>query len=76
MNNLLQMLMNSNNPQALAMNLLQQSAPNNPMMLNLLNMVQAKDLSGIEKMARNMCHEKGIDADKAVNSLTQMLSKK
>lgn len=40
----------------------------NPMAKNVLNMAQNGDISGIEKMGRNIAKEKGIDFDKAFNN--------
>lgn len=31
---------------------------------NLLNLVQSKDTAGIEKIARNMASQRGLDYDK------------
>lgn len=67
---LIQML-KGGNPQQMLMGMLNQQAGNNPMMKNVLNMVQNKDAAGIEQLARNLAHEKGIDADQAVSQLKQ-----
>ena len=44
--------------------IVEQMAGNNPMMVNLMKMVNAGDTSGVEKFARNMFKEKGRDFDK------------
>lgn len=36
---------------------------NNPMIKNAAKMAQNGDTSGIEEMARNLCKEKGLNAD-------------
>lgn len=69
MMNILQLLMNSKNPQQLAINMLQQSMPNNPMTNNLMQMIQSGDKGAIEMFARNLCKEKGIDPEQAINDL-------
>ena len=45
----------------------------NPMMKNTINMAQQGNVQGIEQMARNLCKEKGIDADKAFESFKSQL---
>lgn len=46
---------------------------NNPIMKNTMQMAQKGDSKGIEQMARNLCKEKGIDADKAFESFKSQL---
>jgi hypothetical protein len=36
----------------------------NPVLQNMSNMIQTGDTKGLEKMARNLCKEKGVDPDK------------
>lgn len=40
---------------------------------NAMQMAQKGDSKGIEQMARNLCKEKGIDADKAFESFKSQL---
>lgn len=42
---------------------------NNPMIKNAVQMAQNGDMSGIEQMARNICKEKGLNADDVFNQL-------
>lgn len=35
----------------------------NPIMKNALGMVQSGNMKGVEELARNLCKEKGIQAD-------------
>lgn len=67
---LIQML-KGGNPQQMLMGMLQQQSGNNPMMKNVLDMVQKNDAAGIEQLARNLAKEKGINADDAVSQLRQ-----
>ncbi len=46
---------------------------NNPMAKNALQMMQSGDGQGLHDMAVNMCKERGIDADKAMQHLKQQL---
>ena len=41
----------------------------NPMMKNVVGMAQNGDTKGIEQMARNLCKEKGLNADEVMNQL-------
>lgn len=41
----------------------------NPMARNAMQMAQKGDSKGIEQMARNLCKEKGIDADDVFNQI-------
>ena len=41
----------------------------NPMMRNTINMAQQGNVQGIEQMARNLCKEKGLNADNVFNQV-------
>ena len=41
----------------------------NPMARNTIDMAQKGDMSGIENMARNLCKEKGLDADEVMQQI-------
>ena len=51
------------NPQKM----LNQILGKNPMVGNLVNLINNKDEKGLEEMARNLAKEKGVDADKLYN---------
>ena len=44
--------------------IVEQMAGNNPMMANLIKMVNSGNVSGVENYARNLFKEKGRDFDK------------
>lgn len=53
---------------------LQQIANNNqlmsnPMMKNTIQMAQQGNMQGIEQIARNLCKEKGLNADDVFNQI-------
>lgn len=50
-----------------------QKIQSNPMAQNIFNMYQNHDSKGLEQMYRNMCKERGIDADEQYNKLKQHL---
>ena len=41
----------------------------NPIMKNALEMAQNGNMQGIEQMARNLCKEKGLNADDVFNQI-------
>jgi hypothetical protein len=41
----------------------------NPIMKNALGMVQSGNMRGVEQMARNLCKEKGLNADEVFNQV-------
>jgi len=72
MNNIMQMLQTFKNPQAFMQTLMKDSQyMQNPMVRNAMDMYQRGDNSGLEKMARNICNEKGINPDEALQQIKQ-----
>ena len=61
-------MMRGGNPQKVVMDMREQ-AGNNPVMRNAMQMAEKGDSEGIEKLARNLCKEQGIDADEMVNKI-------
>jgi hypothetical protein len=41
----------------------------NPIMKNTLEMAQQGNMRGVEQMARNLCKEKGLNADEVFNQV-------
>lgn len=70
---LIQMIRSGQNPQQLAMNLLQQQMGNTPMGANLLELAKGGKTADIEQIARNLAKQQGIDFDKEFASFRQML---
>ena len=61
------------NPQEIVMNMLQKDAKGgNQIAGTLIQMINSGDSQGIERVARNIAKEKGIDFDKEFNSFKQM----
>ena len=58
-------MMRGGNPQKVVMDMMREQAGNNPVMRN----AEKGDSEGIEKLARNLCKEQGIDADEMVNKI-------
>jgi catalase (peroxidase I) len=62
---LIQMIKSGSNPQQLMMSILEQNmGNNNPMMANLMQLAKNNDTAAIEKFARNLAKESGVDFDK------------
>lgn len=71
---LIQMIRSGKNPQQLMMSILEQGASaNNPIYANLVKLAKEGNSKEIEKIARNMAKEKGIDYDKEFNTFKQKL---
>lgn len=73
---LISMIKNGQNPQQLIMSILEDQASNNPMGMNLLNLAKGNQTEELEKIARNIAKEKGIDFDKEFSAFKQMLGVK
>ena len=66
-------MVRNSNPKDVVMNLLQESSnTGNPMAAQLMSLAQSGNSREIEKIARNIAKEKGIDFDKEFNSFRQM----
>lgn len=70
---LIQMLRSGQNPQQLAMNLLENQMGSTPMGQNLINLARNGRSADIEQIARNLAKQQGIDFDKEFTSFKQML---
>ena len=71
--NVMQMIKSGQNPQQLAMNLLQQYMGNTPMGQNLIKLAQENKTADIEQIARNLAKQQGIDFDKEFTAFKQTL---
>lgn len=66
-------MVKNGNPQEMVMGMLKQTAQTgNPMATNLINLINSGDMQGVERLARNVARERGIDFDKEFNSFKQM----
>jgi hypothetical protein len=58
------------NPQAFLYSMINNpQIQGNPVLKNTVDMAKTGDKNGIEKLARNLCKEKGIDPDQAIQQL-------
>ena len=68
---LIQMIKSGKNPQQLMLNILQQNAQGNPMVQNLMMLAKNNKTGDIEKIARNLAKEHGLDFDKEFAAFKQ-----
>lgn len=68
---MMQMAKSGQNPQQLIMNFLQ--GQSSPMGQNLLKLAQSHNAQDIEKIARNICAQKGLDFDSEFAAFKQNL---
>ena len=60
---------NGQNPQQIMISILEEGvAASNPIAANLLDLAKQNRTADIERVARNLCAERGIDFDKEFNS--------
>ena len=65
-----QMLGAMKNPQEFMQQMMNNSqVMRNPMAKNAMEMAQNGNMQGIEQMARNLCKEKGLNADDVFNQI-------
>lgn len=64
----------SKNPQQFMKNMANNNMiTGNPMAMNTLKMMQNGDAKGLEQMARNLCKERGVDADQMLEQMKRQL---
>ena len=62
--------MNRLNPQAIIQQIMNNPmAMKNPMVQNVIGMMQKNDTKGLEEMARNLYKEKGLDIDETMQKI-------
>ena len=67
---------NGQNPQQLIMSVLEGEMSNTPMRQNLLRLAKEQRGDEIEKIARNLCAQRGLDFDKEFMSFKQRIGLK
>jgi len=71
-NRLIQMIKQGQNPQQLMLSILEGQA-GTPLGANLLKLARNGQTAEIEKIARNLCKERGVDFDQEFNNFRKML---
>ena len=67
---------NGQDPQQLVMSILEGELGNTPMGQNLLRLAKEQSGDEIEKIARNLCAQRGLDFDKEFMSFKQRIGLK
>lgn len=70
-NQLVNMFKFAQNPQQMVLNMLSNNR-NNPMVGNVMTMVQNNDAKGLEQFARNLAKEKNFDIESALKQIQQI----
>jgi hypothetical protein len=71
---IIEMIRSGRNTQQIMINILEQGvANNNPIMANLLDLAKQNRTADIERIARNLCEERGINFDKEFNNFKSNL---
>lgn len=74
MNNPLSFVQMMRNPQAFMQEVMSNSQiMSNPIMRNTMEMMQKKDYEGVEKLAKNLCKEKGMDYEQLCKEIKSRL---
>lgn len=70
---IIQMIRSGQNPQQITMNILESRLGNTPMGSNLLSLAKDNKSDEIEKIARNLMTQRGLDYDKELDAFKKML---
>lgn len=71
--NIVQAIRNGQNPQQLVLSFLEGQFGNTPLGQNLLTLAKENRTKDIEKIARNMCAERGLDFDKEFDAFKKKI---
>lgn len=61
------------NPQQMVSQMMNQQLQNNPLFQRAQQMAQGKSPQELEQVAKNLCQQRGIDLDSAMNQFKQMM---
>ena len=70
---LIEMIKQGQNPQQLLLNIFENQMQDTPLGVNLLNLARNGNTAEIEKIARNITQQKGMDFDKEFNAFRKFL---
>ena len=73
LNQFMTMVKNGYNPEALVMNMMETQMKGTPMGDNLINLARQGNTAEIERIARNLAAQKGMDFDKEFRAFKQSL---
>ena len=67
------MLNGRSNPQQMVSQIMSQQLQSNPLFQRAQEMARGKSPQELEQVARNLCQQRGIDLDSAMNQFKQMM---
>ncbi len=67
------MLNGRSNPQQMVSQIMSQQLQSNPLFQRAQEMAQGKTPQELEQVAKNLCQQRGIDLDSAMNQFKQMM---
>ena len=70
---LIQLIKNGRNPQQLLMGIMNQQGNQNPIFQNAMNLAQHGNVSALQKIARNLAQQRGINFDQEFTNFKQSL---
>lgn len=70
---LIQLIKNGRNPQQLLMGIMNQQGNQNPIFQNAMNLAQNGNVSALQKIARNLAQQRGINFDQEFTNFKQSL---
>lgn len=73
LNQFMTMVKSGYNPEALVMNMLETQMKGTPMGDNLINLARQGNTAEIERIARNLAAQRGLDFDKEFSAFKQSL---
>lgn len=70
---IIQFIKSGNNPEQMVLSMLQANSKNNPIMMNILQLVKQGNYKQIEQIARNLAQQRGVDFDKELTNFRKTL---
>ena len=70
---MMEMFSGRSNPQQVVSQMMNQQLQNNPLFQRAQQMAQGKSPQELEQVAKNLCKQRGIDLDSAMNQFKQMM---
>ena len=70
---IVQAIKNGQNPQQLMLNIMQNNMSSSPLGANLISLAKQGNTAEIEKIARNIAQQRGIDFDKEFSNFVKSL---
>lgn len=73
---MMEMFSGRSNPQQVVSQMMNQQLQNNPLFQRAQQMARGKSPQELEQVAKNLCQQRGIDLDSAMEQFQQMMGSK